>query len=67
MISHSVTNKDPPLIHSSVCLQNLLLKVKVTSVVSFINNVLRIGTYHKIFKNIFVVVLFERIFDLIYN
>ena len=32
----SVTDKGPPMVHLSICLQNTLLKVKVTSVASFI-------------------------------
>ena len=32
----SVTDKGPPMVHPSICLQNTLLKVKVTSVASFI-------------------------------
>ena len=42
-ISLSVTDKGPPMVHPLICLQNLLLKVKVTSVASFINNPLKIS------------------------
>ena len=42
----SDTNKDPHLVHPSICLQNLLLEVKATPVASFINNLLRISLEH---------------------
>ena len=45
-ISLSVTDKGPPMVYPSICLQNLLLKVKVTSVRSFINNLLKISLEH---------------------
>ena len=41
-LSLSVTDKGPPMVHPSICLQNLLLKVKITSATSFINNPLKI-------------------------
>ena len=45
-ISLSVTDKGPPMVHPSICLQNLFLKVKVTSIASFINNLLKISLEH---------------------
>ena len=42
-ISLSVTDKGPLMAHPSICLQKFLLKVKVTSVASFINNLLKIS------------------------
>ena len=42
-ISLSVTDKGPLMVHPSICLQKFLLKVKVTSVASFINNLLKIS------------------------
>ena len=42
-MSLSVTEKGPHMVHLSICLQNLLLKKKVTSVASFINNLLKIN------------------------
>ena len=36
----------PTMIHSSICLQSLFLKVKVTSAAGFINNLLNISLKH---------------------
>ena len=44
--SLNVTDKGPPMVHPSICLQNLLLKVKITSVACFINNLLKISLEH---------------------
>ena len=44
-VSLSVTDKTPPMVYLSICLQNFSLK-QVISVADFINNLLRISLEH---------------------
>ena len=45
-MSLKVTDSGPPIVQSSTCVNNLLLNLKLHSVASFINNLLKVCFEH---------------------